>query len=115
MAHLRQVVTVLDEDVITPSEAPGDEPSAYGVPAKFQPVRKPRTDGSYNPQKRMDPFQFGTRYLEEGDDLFAYNAWDHVETDDAYKEFAKEQYEKQKANPVSDADRSRCHWGGRPE
>ncbi|KOS18231.1 tRNA(Thr) (cytosine(32)-N(3))-methyltransferase [Escovopsis weberi] len=45
---------------------------------------------SHNPSnnlKRSDPFQFGSRYLEAGDDVFEFNAWDHVETDDAYKLF----------------------------
>lgn len=56
-------------------------------------------------QKRSDPFQFGSRYLEEGDDPFEFNAWDHVETDDAYKEYAEQQYEMQRQSPVSDFDK----------
>lgn len=94
MAHIR-------DHVVVDGEAP-----AYGVPAEFQPVRKPRTDASANPEKRTDPFQFGSRFLEEGDDIFAYNAWDHVETDDTYKEFVLEQFQKQRENPVNDADKS---------
>ena len=61
-------------------------------------------DPQYN-QKRSDPFQFGSRVLQEDDDVFEFNAWDHVETDDAYKEFAEQQYEMQRQSPVSDFDK----------
>jgi len=105
MEHMRFAVTVAESPLSTPSSEM-EESDAYGVPAYFQPVRKPRTEASSNPQKRTDPFQFGSRYLEEGDDIFEYNAWDHVETDEAYKEFAEEQYEKQRQDPVSDFDKS---------
>ena len=56
-------------------------------------------------QKRSDPFQFGNRFLTQEDDVFEYNAWDHVETDDAYKEYSERQYEKQRQAPVSDFDK----------
>ncbi|KAK3402742.1 S-adenosyl-L-methionine-dependent methyltransferase [Sordaria brevicollis] len=63
-------------------------------------------DPQFN-QKRSDPFQFGSRYLQEQDDVFEFNAWDHVETDDAYKEYAEQQYEMQRNAPVSDFDKHR--------
>ncbi|KAK4113822.1 methyltransferase [Canariomyces notabilis] len=63
-------------------------------------------DPQYN-QKRSDPFQFGSRYLGEDDDVFEFNAWDHVETDDAYKEYAEQQYAMQRQSPVSDFDKVR--------
>lgn len=65
---------------------------------------------SHNPAnnlKRSDPFQFGSRYLNQEDDVFEFNAWDHVETDDAYKEYAEQQYEKQRQHPVSDFEKSK--------
>ncbi|KAI0544113.1 S-adenosyl-L-methionine-dependent methyltransferase [Xylaria curta] len=65
---------------------------------------------SHDPQhnmKRSDPFMFGSRYLDEGDDVFEFNAWDHVETDDAYKEYSEQQFAMQRASPVSDFDKSR--------
>ena len=64
---------------------------------------------SHDPEKslkRTDPFQFGNRVLSEEDDVFEFNAWDHVETDDAYKEYAELQYAKQREAPVSDFDKS---------
>ena len=61
-------------------------------------------DPQYN-MKRSDPFQFGSRYLQEDDDVFEFNAWDHVETDDVYKEYAEQQFEKQRQSPVSDFDK----------
>ncbi len=62
-------------------------------------------DPQYN-QKRSDPFQFGSRYLGRQDDVFEFNAWDHVETDDTYKEYAEQQYAMQRQAPVSDFDKS---------
>jgi hypothetical protein len=64
---------------------------------------------SHDPEsnlKRSDPFQFGSRFLGEKDNVFEFNAWDHVETDDTYKEYAEEQYAKQREAPVSDFDKS---------
>lgn len=58
-----------------------------------------------NNMKRSDPFQFGSRYLEQGDNVFEFNAWDHVETDDAYKEYTEQQLEMQRQAPVSDFDK----------
>lgn len=57
--------------------------------------------------KRCDPFRFGSRYLGENDNVYEFNAWDHVETDDAYKEYAEIQYTKQREAPVSDFDKSK--------
>ncbi|KAI1319888.1 methyltransferase [Xylariaceae sp. FL0255] len=71
-----------------------------------QPPSHRNHDPQYN-QKRSDPFMFGSRYLEEGDDVFEFNAWDHVETDDAYKEYSEQQYAMQRASPVSDFDKHR--------
>ncbi|KAG5946148.1 hypothetical protein E4U53_006625 [Claviceps sorghi] len=62
--------------------------------------------------KRTDPFQFGSRFLGESDDVFEFNAWDHVETDEAYKDYAERQLEMQRQSPVSDFDKSR--FNGNP-
>ncbi|KAJ2902976.1 Methyltransferase-like protein [Zalerion maritima] len=67
----------------------------------------------YN-QKRTDPFMFGSRYLNQEDDVFEFNAWDHVETDDAYKEYAELQYAKQRESPVSDFDKGADRFNGNP-
>lgn len=61
-------------------------------------------DPQYN-MKRSDPFQFGSRYLQQEDDVFEFNAWDHVETDDTYKEYAEQQFQMQRESPVSDFDK----------
>jgi len=64
---------------------------------------------SHDPEsnsKKTDPFQFGSRLLSEQDNVFEFNAWDHVETDDTYKEYAELQYAKQREAPVSDFDKS---------
>jgi len=50
---------------------------------------------------------FSHRLLLPGDNPFDYNAWDHVEIDDEYKEYTKEQLEKQRAKPVSEYDKNR--------
>ncbi|CAM1508491.1 Fc.00g053390.m01.CDS01 [Cosmosporella sp. VM-42] len=64
-----------------------------------------RSHDPANNLKRSDPFQFGSRFLSEGDDVFEFNAWDHVETDDAYKEYAEQQFERQRQHPVSDFEK----------
>jgi hypothetical protein len=66
-----------------------------------------RSHDPTNNLKRSDPFQFGSRYLSEGDNVFEFNAWDHVETDDAYKEYAEQQFAKQRQHPVSDFEKSK--------
>ena len=81
----------------------------YGVPPTvMNPIPRPpqRSHSPSNKQKRSDPFQFGSRYLEEGDDVFEFNAWDHVEVDEGFKIFAEEQYRRQREAPVSEFDRS---------
>jgi tRNAThr (cytosine32-N3)-methyltransferase len=96
-------------DTTTPQPANEAECDAYGVPASIAPIRKPanRSHSPTNNQKRSDPFAFGSRFLEEGDNIFEFNAWDHVEVDPAYQAFSSEQYERQRAEPVSDFDKKR--------
>ena len=48
---------------------------------------------------------FGSRFLEAGDDVFEYNAWDHVTPDDNYNAFVEAQLAHQRAAPVSDFDK----------
>lgn len=66
-----------------------------------------------NNAKRSDPFQFGQRYLSESDDVFTFNAWDHVTPDEEHIHYSEEQYAKQRAAPVSDFDRER--FNAQPE
>jgi len=113
MEHLRSYVTVADQST-PPATPPSTSEAAYGVPATYEPVRKQTTTSTEgNPQKRSDPFQFGTRLLEEGDDIFAHNAWDHVEVDPAYTEFISQQTSFQRENQVSDFDKKR--FNDKPE
>jgi tRNAThr (cytosine32-N3)-methyltransferase len=66
--------------------------------------RRRQAEPQYD-QRRVDPFLFGSRYLQDEDDVFEFNAWDHVETDDAHKEYAEQQYKLQRQSPVSDFER----------
>jgi tRNAThr (cytosine32-N3)-methyltransferase len=119
MEHMRFAVTV---DPIPHTSTPTDaaqlsqppttshpENDAYGIPASFHPIRAPpsRSHDPSNNQKRSDPFAFGSRYLEEGDNIFEFNAWDHVSVDSSYAAFSEEQYSRQRQDPVSDFDRTR--------
>lgn len=74
-----------------------------------QPPQVPphRSHDPNNNLKRTDPFQFGSRYLEEGDDVWEFNAWDHVETDEEYRAYAEHQIARQREAPVSDFDQQR--------
>ncbi len=55
--------------------------------------------------KRTDPFQFGSRFLTTDDDVFEFNAWDHVMPDDSYYAYAEAQLAQQRASPVSEFDK----------
>lgn len=87
---------------------PAEKPAAADQRCSQQPNDNSshHSHDSSNNLKRSDPFQFGSRYLEAGDDVFEFNAWDHVETDDAYKAYAEQQLELQRQSPVSDFDKS---------
>ncbi|KAF3049459.1 hypothetical protein E8E11_009092 [Didymella keratinophila] len=112
MEHMRFAVTVdpVTSKPTSPSPPPAEaENDAYGVPAAIQPLRNPasRSHDPSNNQKRSDPFSFGSRILEEGDNIFEFNAWDNVSVDDAYKAFSESQFEAQRAAPVSAFDKKR--------
>lgn len=80
----------------------GEKPLPSDGQAAVPPHRS--HDPQFN-QKRSDPFQFGSRYLNQDDDEFEFNAWDHVEPDDVFKEYAEKQYAMQRDAPVSDFDK----------
>jgi len=110
MEHMRPYVSVSNPHPSEPTKPVQETHNIYGVPSTLiNPPRQPtqRPTSPSNPQKRSDPFQFGSRYLSEGDDIFQFNAWDHVSTDAAYKEFSLLQYQRQRDSPVSDFDKSR--------
>ncbi|KJZ75547.1 hypothetical protein HIM_05010 [Hirsutella minnesotensis 3608] len=89
---------------------PVEEVAALAMPSQDDAAVEVPPHRSHDPAsnlKRSDPFQFGSRYLTEEDDVFEFNAWDHVETDDAYKEYAERQFEMQRQAPVSDFDKNR--------
>lgn len=76
----------------------------------LQPLAELPPHRSHNPAnnlKRSDPFRFGSRYLEPTDDVFEFNAWDHVVPDSAYYTYCEAQYTFQRASPVSDFDKAR--------
>ncbi|OQO13099.1 hypothetical protein B0A48_02563 [Cryoendolithus antarcticus] len=102
MEHMRKYV-VVPEKALSASEKTDD----YGIPSTIEPIRKATSDAASNPQNRTDPFQFGTRYLEQDSDIFAHNAWDHVEVDAQYAEFIEQQTIFQRDNQVSDFDKTR--------
>ena len=60
-------------------------------------------------RKRASPFQFGARYLEAADDVFAWNAWDHVDpaADAVFVDYAARQLAFQRQHAVSDFDKRR--------
>ncbi|TVY81067.1 tRNA(Thr) (cytosine(32)-N(3))-methyltransferase [Lachnellula suecica] len=94
--------TVLVEDLSTLTVK--DSPAGTDPP---QPLPPHLSHDPQNNLKRSDPFQFGSRYLNQEDNVFEFNAWDHVETDDTYKEYAEQQIAKQREAPVSDFDKTR--------
>lgn len=51
------------------------------------------------------PYTFGQRFLQNDEDVFTHNAWDHVEFGDEQKQYAEELISKQHENPVSEFDK----------
>lgn len=75
--------------------------------AEPQHIPPTRPNDPSNNLKRSDPFQFGSRYLEQGDDVFEFNAWDHVQPDEEWKAYAEAQIAKQREAPATEYDRYR--------
>lgn len=109
MEHLRPYVSVHTSSARPPpsnnhttTQDPSNPSTVYGAPSP-QPtphnLSTPRPTTN-NPQKRTQPFEFGSRLLTSDDDIFAFNAWDHVPLDDAYTTFATSQYAFQASHPV---------------
>lgn len=98
-------VQYLSLNASTPGQPLDSTPSS---PPSGQPSTPPhRSHDPSNNLKRSDPFQFGSRYLLPTDDVFEFNAWDHVETDETYNLHAETQYTNQRQNPVSAYDKHR--------
>ncbi|CAK7198274.1 hypothetical protein SEUCBS139899_000934 [Sporothrix eucalyptigena] len=95
------------DNKIVDTETPVAPVPAETLAAAVTDVPAHRSHDPTNNAKRTDPFMFGQRFLTQEDDVFEYNAWDHVETDDAFKEYSEKQYELQRSSPVSDFDKSR--------
>ena len=109
-----------DIDQVLPPEIPPFSTDASSVPITLDtPPHSPKLNNEEikipphrshdlsNNLKRSDPFKFGSRYLEPTDDVFEFNAWDHVVPDADYYNYAETQYSKQRASPVSDFDKNR--------
>lgn len=98
----------LTPDVSSLSISSSTKLSDQGIP--LQPLNEIPPHRSHNPTnnlKRSDPFKFGSRYLEPTDDVFEFNAWDHVVPDSAYHTYCEAQYTSQRASPVSDFEKAR--------
>ncbi|EXJ59341.1 uncharacterized protein A1O5_12222 [Cladophialophora psammophila CBS 110553] len=97
---LEETITSLDLGTQHGDSTTGRIPATEMIPPHLS--HDPATNA-----KQSDPFQFGQRFLSEDDDVFTYNAWDHVVPDTAHHEYCETQYAAQRASPVSDFDRAR--------
>ncbi|KAG0643622.1 S-adenosyl-L-methionine-dependent methyltransferase [Tuber brumale] len=57
--------------------------------------------------KDPTPFKFGTRLLTDPSSVFEHNAWDHVETDEAYRATSAAQISFQRSRPVDPFNKQR--------
>ncbi|KAG0135895.1 S-adenosyl-L-methionine-dependent methyltransferase [Tuber indicum] len=57
--------------------------------------------------KDPTPFKFGTRLLTDPSTVFEHNAWDHVETDEAYRATSAAQISFQRSRPVDPFNKQR--------
>jgi hypothetical protein len=102
----------LDQGEITTLSSPEERIALHSPTNATDLLTAPASHASLEPKdnrKRSDPFQFGSRYLQVTDNVYEFNAWDNVETDDAHKEYAEIQYAKQREAPVSDFDKSKYY------
>lgn len=105
MAALSQNPTL---EVSTPAIRSPMDTSDQSIPLQSHKELPPhRSHNPANNLKRSDPFKFGSRYLEPTDDVFEFNAWDHVVPDSTYHSYCEAQYTSQRASPVSDFDKVR--------
>ena len=105
MAALSQNPTL---EVSTPAIRSPMDTSDQSIPLQSHKELPPhRSHNPANNLKRSDPFKFGSRYLEPTDDVFEFNAWDHVVPDSTYHSYCEAQYTSQRASPVSDFDKAR--------
>jgi tRNAThr (cytosine32-N3)-methyltransferase len=106
-------VSVLEQEsaMITletlPAPLPNEAASSTGGTTETPSVPPHLSHDPLTNGKRTDPFQFGQRYLAPTDDVFTYNAWDHVAPDAEHETYCQEQYKKQRDTPVSEFDKSR--------
>ncbi|EXJ96190.1 hypothetical protein A1O1_01316 [Capronia coronata CBS 617.96] len=101
--HARLDALSMQENTVTGRASPTTIDSSHpkdSLPAHLS--HDPATNA-----KQTNPFQFGQRYLSESDDVFEYNAWDHVVPDESHWEYCESQYAAQRAAPVSEFDQSR--------
>jgi len=106
------VKTVVVETLVAAPEELASKISSLDIQEGDRPKEEPKTPPhrSHDPQdnqKKVEVPQFGSRYLNESDDVFEFNAWDHVETDDTYKEYSEKQYAMQRQSPVSPFEKSK--------
>lgn len=104
--------TVVVETLVAAPEELASKISSLDIQEGDRPKEEPKTPPhrSHDPQdnqKKVEVPQFGSRYLNESDDVFEFNAWDHVETDDTYKEYSEKQYAMQRQSPVSPFEKSK--------
>lgn len=81
--------------------------SSIPAPPPSDPTAAPTTRIIPDGPKISEPFQFGSRFLLSGDEVFSHNAWDHVETDAAYKAFSTSQFAAQRSKPADNYDKMR--------
>ncbi|KAK9709319.1 hypothetical protein K7432_009098 [Basidiobolus ranarum] len=64
--------------------------------------QKKTTSSAQDIQNPEDSSKFGSRLLVDEEQVFAHNAWDHVDWDSDQEQQAKEKVAKQAENPVSE-------------
>jgi len=94
--------------ISSPSGTGGSKPNKKSpLSERVAKVSSHRSHDPNNNLKRTDPFKFGSRYLQDTDNVFEFNAWDHVVPDASYYDYAESQYTAQRASPVSEFDKKR--------
>lgn len=98
--------------ITTSSTMTQDPPAPLPLPTTLPDITQlalesPSTTPPPNGPKDPTPFKFGTRLLTDPSSVFEHNAWDHVETDEAYRAASAAQISFQRSRPVDPFNKHR--------
>ncbi|RPA77031.1 methyltransferase [Ascobolus immersus RN42] len=94
-------LSISDETTTAPTE-PESNPTNPENPTTEDPIKIKKPALQERLARGDVPFTFGQRFLDDTQDVFSHNAWDHVEPDEEFLNFTEVQLNLQRENPVDE-------------